>query len=669
MARSHFDILQALASNGVTGDLRDACASDGTGMGQQIGLAAFRAKRDPHRIASLRFLHKTATYLSLPSHIRQLMKFNESQIYGNDTTRVFAKLFGEGNIFDVATDSSEWRELRGDFTHHLMVEHTLAELSDPMQEVQATYMDELAKANGEIKDVEDFATRFTMDMIAKTRLGFRIFPAEFQRKFSKAVSEAVVKLVNPINSIEVLVPEILVRGARTAWSYLSKSKDKSLDEIIQPAREVLSAMILINQQYILNSPNWIMDVSVRKMWCRKKAEEYARKELKIAGWRNEEEKKKWFYSIANTPWFKDIAENQWPKARAAQSPDVVELLSAPAVLNDAMLFLIVGHETSAKFYQYTWTFLADPKHAHVVQKMREEVQELLTRKGTTVESLNKKDLEELTYCKAVLLEGLRMKPPLPIIKKQVNDKVLIGDLVFKYEFAKKSEEKDFTPEEGKIYLCHSVDGLQYQVMTPKGEFVTGVITASECERVLEKEALQALNKKPLDLKQFESSLPKVRELLSQKEHVFPNWESREGYKKAMAMRDPRKDFYIPKGNYIFVSPLRVHYSPEIYGENAEMFFPERFIEKVDGEDQLKTPDPHAFFPFGFGRRQCAGQFFSKQEVLLALVNTLMKYDFVADHPMRYEAVPVFSLKPVNKISMRFTPRQEGTRPAFIRAQH
>ena len=88
----------------VAGDLWDACDNDGTGVGKQVGLASYRASLDPRHVASMRFLTQKVHYLENASHIQQLMKFNEDKVRGEDTARVFARIFGEGNIFFILTN-------------------------------------------------------------------------------------------------------------------------------------------------------------------------------------------------------------------------------------------------------------------------------------------------------------------------------------------------------------------------------------------------------------------------------------------------------------------------------------------------------------------------------------------------------------------------------------
>jgi cytochrome P450 len=581
------DTYTAMARD-ITGDLWDACEDDGTGMGRQIGLAAYRASTDPSHTASLRFLHQKARYLEMPSHIQQLMQFNESKVHGEDTARVFAKAFGEGNIFDSATGSPEWREQRLAFQLHLFTSGSLTKLTGPMQEIITDYINEITASHGEISDIEDLTARFTMDMVGKTQLGFTIFPIDIQRALSPIIDAAIAKIANPKNSIETILPEQLVKGIRSAASYIYGVRSKSLDEVMEPGRQMLREVIKLNEKNILGTENWLTSVSIKKAWCRNKVEtealEIQAKQAFITKtgqsnwpdsethkywldltakklWPNASAKNDWFYATITSDWFKsrfnEITEKEWPAALASKSEDIVKILHSPAVLNDVALFLVVGHETSAKFFQYTLTLLADRKHAPVLETMREEILKYLAENHKTPEELTKKDIDNLPFSQAVLLESLRLFPPVPIMKAQTASDIVLGDI--------------------------------------------------------------------------------------------PECKNREEYEKAMAARDKKKDVHIRKGEFVFISPLKTHHSKAVYGETAEMFLPERFLDK---NGQLARTNPNAWFPFGFGRRMCVGQQFAKQEVLFALVRFLIKFNFTVDDPLCYQVKQVFSLRPSHPVSAK-----------------
>ncbi|KAK4283426.1 hypothetical protein QN277_000376 [Acacia crassicarpa] len=76
---------------------------------------------------------------------------------------------------------------------------------------------------------------------------------------------------------------------------------------------------------------------------------------------------------------------------------------------------------------------------------------------------------------------------------------------------------------------------------------------------------------------------------------------------ALIPREPAKDFmvdeyYIEKNSRILVNLWAIGRNPQVWSDNAEMFYPERFLNSdidIHGHDSQ-------FFPFGSGRRKCPG---------------------------------------------------------------
>ncbi|KAF9660804.1 hypothetical protein SADUNF_Sadunf19G0001700 [Salix dunnii] len=69
---------------------------------------------------------------------------------------------------------------------------------------------------------------------------------------------------------------------------------------------------------------------------------------------------------------------------------------------------------------------------------------------------------------------------------------------------------------------------------------------------------------------------------------------------------------------VYISTLAVHQNPEIWGEDALLFKPERFSDGV-----VKTINNNitTFLPFGLGPRNCAGMNFAITETNFTLSPT------------------------------------------------
>ncbi|CAN1323539.1 Cytochrome P450 734A6 [Linum perenne] len=76
---------------------------------------------------------------------------------------------------------------------------------------------------------------------------------------------------------------------------------------------------------------------------------------------------------------------------------------------------------------------------------------------------------------------------------------------------------------------------------------------------------------------------------------------------------------VPENTQVSLCVIAAHHDPETWGDDADMFNPERF----------NKPRKHigAFFPFGLGPRNCVGQSFAMVEMKLALAMLLKRYHF------------------------------------------
>jgi cytochrome P450 len=95
---------------------------------------------------------------------------------------------------------------------------------------------------------------------------------------------------------------------------------------------------------------------------------------------------------------------------------------------------------------------------------------------------------------------------------------------------------------------------------------------------------------------------------------------------------------VPKGTGIAAVTWIVHRDPRWY-DNPEEFFPERW-----GTDLLKRIPRFAYFPFGYGPRQCIGNSFALMEAVLVLATIAQGF--------RFALIPGHQVTPLASLTLR-----------------
>ncbi|KAK2386500.1 cytochrome P450 714C2 [Trifolium repens] len=80
---------------------------------------------------------------------------------------------------------------------------------------------------------------------------------------------------------------------------------------------------------------------------------------------------------------------------------------------------------------------------------------------------------------------------------------------------------------------------------------------------------------------------------------------------------------VPKGTGLWILILTMHTNPDIWGDDAYKFNPERFANGVAGA----CKHPHAYMPFGVGPRICLGQNLAMLELKMLIALILSKFSF------------------------------------------
>lgn len=100
------------------------------------------------------------------------------------------------------------------------------------------------------------------------------------------------------------------------------------------------------------------------------------------------------------------------------------------------------------------------------------------------------------------------------------------------------------------------------------------------------------------------------------------------------------DFSLPAEVDILLPTILIHHDPQIWGEDAGEFNPERFSQGIS-----KASIGNAYFPFGWGPRMCLGQSFAMIEARLAVAIILQHFSFELSPSYAHAPYTVITLQP------------------------
>ncbi|KAE8673287.1 CYP749A22 protein [Hibiscus syriacus] len=105
---------------------------------------------------------------------------------------------------------------------------------------------------------------------------------------------------------------------------------------------------------------------------------------------------------------------------------------------------------------------------------------------------------------------------------------------------------------------------------------------------------------------------------------------------------------LPPDLVLFVSNLALHHDPDLWGDDANVFKPERFAEGIANATKRNSS---AFLPFGLGPRSCVGMSFAMTEMKMTLSMILRRYDVSLSPSYSHSPFTQVNLQPQHGIQI------------------
>ncbi|XP_031406502.1 cytochrome P450 CYP749A22-like [Punica granatum] len=122
--------------------------------------------------------------------------------------------------------------------------------------------------------------------------------------------------------------------------------------------------------------------------------------------------------------------------------------------------------------------------------------------------------------------------------------------------------------------------------------------------------------------------------------------------REVSRQDRLGKLVVPANMHILVANLKVHHDPQIWGEDAHLFKPERFSE---GVAKATNNNPAVFLPFGMGPRNCVGMNFAITEAKIAISMILQRYSFTLSPAYVHSPTQILTTRPQHGVHVILHP--------------
>ncbi|KAK2983900.1 hypothetical protein RJ640_008059 [Escallonia rubra] len=109
------------------------------------------------------------------------------------------------------------------------------------------------------------------------------------------------------------------------------------------------------------------------------------------------------------------------------------------------------------------------------------------------------------------------------------------------------------------------------------------------------------------------------------------------------------NFNLPANINLVMPTLSIHHDIQIWGEDAQLFKPEKFSE---GVAKATNNNPAVFLPFGLGPRSCVGLNFATNEAKIGLTMMLQRYAFTLSPAYIHSPIVILTVRPQHGIQSK-----------------
>lgn len=112
---------------------------------------------------------------------------------------------------------------------------------------------------------------------------------------------------------------------------------------------------------------------------------------------------------------------------------------------------------------------------------------------------------------------------------------------------------------------------------------------------------------------------------------------------------------IPPGTTVGCNPVSLHRNPEIFGDDADVFRPERWLGDSDDEDKTRVMERYNLI-WGGGARTCPGRHLAEMLVSKIVPALVANFEVKVTLPPE-EGIPYYFMAMLTGVRARFVPRE------------